>query len=293
MKKFTRTALALGAVGALALTGCATGDDSAGGESKELTVAIPNGWPEGEAVSYLWKAILEEKGYTVEAEYADIVPVFSGVSTGDYDVMMDAWLPLTHQSYWEEYGDSMVDLGAWNDEAVLTMAVNEDAPIDSLEELADNADVFGERIVGIEPGAGLTAAVQDKVIPEYGLDSFEFQTSSTPGMLGELQAALNNDEDVLVTLWRPHWAYDAFPLKDLEDPKGALGETESMHTIAREGFGDDFPEVTEWFESFEMDSDTLYSLENAMFNENDSTDYEPIVAEWIEQNQEWVDSLTS
>ena len=37
----------------------------------------------------------------------------------------------------EEYGDKLTDLGAWNDEAALTFAVNEDAPIDSIAELAE------------------------------------------------------------------------------------------------------------------------------------------------------------
>jgi glycine betaine/proline transport system substrate-binding protein len=42
-----------------------------------------------------------------------------------------------------------------------------------------------------------------------------------------------------------------------------------------------------------MDLDTLYSLENAMFVEYEGSDYAPIVADWIADNQEWVDSLTS
>jgi glycine betaine/proline transport system substrate-binding protein len=293
MKKFTRTALALGAVGALTLSGCAAGDSGAEGDSQEVSIAIPNGWAEGEAASYLWAAVLEEQGYTVETEYADIVPVFSGVSTGDYDVMLDSWLPNTHADYWEQYGDSMEDLGSWNDDAKNTIAVNEDAPIDSLDELAENADLFGNRIVGIEPGAGLTAMTQNEVIPGYGLEDMEFLTSSSPAMLGELQAATDAGENIVVTLWRPHWAYDAFPLKDLEDPEGTLGEAEGMHTLAREGFSDDLPEVAGWLEDFEMDSELLYSLQNEMFNVNDGSDHEAVVAAWIEENRDWVDSLTS
>src|SRR5690606_18074286 len=109
--------------------------------------------------------------------------------------------------------------------------------------LAANADAFGNRIVGIEPGAGLTAATQDAVIPTYGLEGMEFITSSTPAMLAELQKALDAGDNVAVTLWRPHWAYDAFDIKDLEDPEGTLGDAESIHTVTRTGFADDFPEV--------------------------------------------------
>ncbi len=300
MKKRLMTTIAVGAVALLGLTACAGSADNGdagnegSGDNKSLTVGVFNGWPEGEAASFLWKAVLEEKGYDVTLEYADAGPVFAGLSTGDYDVAFDGWLPLTHQSYMDEYGDSLEDLGSWNNDAVLTVAVNEDAPIDSLAELADHADEFGSRIVGIEPGAGLTAAVADNTIPTYGLDGFEFLTSSTPAMLAELEAALDAGENIAVTLWRPHWAYDEFPIKDLADPEGTLGAAEEIHSIARAGFSEDFPELTGWIENWELSSDLLYSLENEMYNSGaDASEYETIVADWIAANQEYVDTLTS
>src|SRR5690606_13747891 len=151
----------------------------------------------------------------------------------------------------------------------------------------------GNQIVGIEPGAGLTAAMEDSVIPGYGLEGMQFTTSSTAAMLTELEAATNAGENVVVTLWEPHWAYGAFPIKNLEDPDGALGGTESLHSYGRVGFADDFPEVAEWLGGFQMDLDTLYSLENLLFVENDTDDLGPLVEQWIAENQDYVDGLTS
>ncbi|WP_083586873.1 glycine betaine ABC transporter substrate-binding protein [Agrococcus sp. Marseille-P2731] len=301
-KRFIRGA-AIAAVGALTLAGCAAAGDDEAPEGTEgtattdqtdLTIGVFNGWPEGEAVSYLWEAILEEQGYDVELEYADAGPVFAGLAGGDYDVALDGWLPMTHASYMEEFGAELIDLGAWNEDAVLTMAVNEDAPITSIEELADNADAFGNRIVGIEPGAGLTAATQDEVIPTYGLEGMEFVTSSTPAMLAELSSAIDAGDNVVVTLWRPHWAYDEFAIRDLEDPEGTLGEAEGIHSIARAGFDADFPQLQTWLEAFAMDSELLFSLENAMFNSDvEASDYPEVVETWISENQEYVDGLTA
>ncbi|HYI33803.1 MAG TPA: glycine betaine ABC transporter substrate-binding protein [Glaciibacter sp.] len=297
MNKRLLAGLALGTIAALGLSACASGEAEsatvANGDKKDVTVAVFNGWPEGEAASHLWKQILEAKGYNVELEAADAGPTFAGLSTGDYDVAFDGWLPTTHAEYMEQYGDTLTDLGAWNNEASNTIAVNADAPIDSLEELAANADDFGNRIVGIEPGAGLTNATENKVIPGYGLDKMDFLTSSTPAMLSELKAAIAAGENIAVTLWRPHWAYDEFPLKDLEDPKGTLGAAESIHTIARSDFEKDFPTLTGWINEFKLDSKLLFSLENAMFNGVETDDYAPIVDQWIVDNQEYVDSLTS
>ena len=290
--------LALGAVASIALAGCSSG---AGGESgtngeasKDITIGVFNGWPEGEAASYIWKIVLEDKGYNVDLEYADAGPVFLGVSDGSYDLALDGWLPFTHADYFAEYGEKIEDLGAWNTDAKLTIAVNADAPIDSLTELADNAELFDNRLIGIEPGAGLTKATQESVIPTYGLDGMEYITSSTPAMLAELQTKLDAGENVAVTLWRPHWAYDAFEIKDLEDPDGTLGAAEEIHTIAGTDFKTEFPEVYGWLSDFEMDSEVLFSLENAMYNsgEEDVTDYTEIVRAWMDEIQEWVDSLT-
>lgn len=305
MKKKILTGLALAAAGALTLAGCQAGstgettpgaDANAGGDTttevKTLKVAVFNGWDEGVAASYLWKAILEDNGYNVEFEYADAGAIYSALAADDYDVVFDTWLPITHSDYMEEYGDRLVDLGAWNDEALLTIAVNEDAPITSLAELADNADLFGNEIVGIESGAGLTRITQDAVIPGYGLENMDFTVSSTPAMLAELKAATDAGENVVVTLWRPHWAYDAFPIRDLEDPQGALGAAEGIHTIGSNSFETNFPELVDWFKNFKMDSELLNSIENVMFGEYDGDDFEPIVRQWMADNQEYVDSLT-
>ena len=300
-KKQLLASLAIGAVAVLGLSACASGTTTPTTDSgsasmtdkKDLTVGVFNGWPEGEAASILWKLVLEKKGYNVKLEYADAGPVFLGLSESDYDVAFDGWLPTTHATYMEKYGDKLADLGAWNDEAKLTIAVNADAPIDSLDQLEANASAFGNRIVGIEPGAGLTEAVQTKVIPDYKLTDFTLQTSSTPAMLSELKAALSKGENIAVTLWRPHWAYDEFAIKDLKDPKGALGAAESIHTIARADFATDYPDLTGWIKGFKMDSKQLYSLENVLYNSGaDASAYESIVADWMKKNQDYVDALT-
>ncbi|HUH53737.1 MAG TPA: glycine betaine ABC transporter substrate-binding protein, partial [Microbacteriaceae bacterium] len=105
-KKHLLSSLALTAAAALTLAGCsAGGDDTAGGDTggsdeaatqDNVTIAVFNGWDEGVAASFLWKAVLEDNGYTVELEYADPAPVYLGLTTDDYDLTLDTWLPLTH-----------------------------------------------------------------------------------------------------------------------------------------------------------------------------------------------------
>jgi glycine betaine/proline transport system substrate-binding protein len=296
MRKKLASLIAVAAASTLALTACGSGSAAAGpenGDKKDVTIGVFAGWDEGLAVSHLWERILAEKGYDVTLTSADVAPVFSGISTGDFDMAMDVWLPETHATQAEEYGDKIQELGTWYEDAKLTVAVNKDADIESLDELAGKADMFDNRIVGIDPGAGLTKATKERVIPQYGLEKMDYVTSSTPAMLTELKKATDAGDDVLVTLWRPHWAYDAFPIKDLKDPKGTLGTAEHISTYGSLTFKEDFPTLTGWMKDFKIDDEKLFSLENAMFNGADTQDYAPIVDQWISENQEWVDSLTA
>ena len=44
---------------------------------------------------------------------------------------------------------------------------------------------------------------------------------------------------------------------------------------------------------FRMKSDLLYSLENAMFNSGaDSSEYDRIVAKWMDEHSSYVETLT-
>jgi len=293
-----RTALVAGSLAvALGLAACSSDSDASdaprldNGDLETISIGVHTGWDEGIAVSHLFKVMLEDEGYTVDTTEAEAGVVYTGLTGGDFDVNFDMWLPNTHADYLKQYGDKMEMLGVWYDDAKLTIAVNEDSPITSLDELAAQADTVGNRIVGIESGAGLTRVTQDDVIPGYGLEDMEFIVSSTPAMLAELKGATDAGEDIAVTLWRPHWAYDAYPVRDLEDPKGLLGEAEEINSVGREDFAKDYPTAASWIGAFELTDEQLFSLENIMFNENNGSDPDASAKEWLEQNPTFVDDL--
>ena len=295
----TRRFAAIGGTLALAvsLAACSSDEPEAtngeGGDEKEISIGIPSGWDEGIAVSNLWISILEEKGYEVESQTADVGVIYTGLAGGDFDLTMDVWLPYTHAAYEEKYGEQVTDLGVWYDNAKLTIAVNEDSPAKSLEDLAKMSDEYGNKLVGIEAGAGLTQITQDEVIPTYGLEGMDYSISSTPAMLAELKGATDAGENIAVTLWRPHWAYDEFPVRDLEDPEGALGEAEEVHMWGAEDFGDRYPELQGWLKDFTLTDEQLFSLENLMFNDDEyADDPQAAVDAWLEENPDFVDEVT-
>lgn len=276
----------------------ATEDQQSGDEEAPAGGTIEIGmipWDEDIAVTYLWSQILEDEGYTVETTQLDAGPTFAGLAAGDLDVFLDAWLPATHEDYWAEYGDDLEDLGTWYDQGTLNIAVPSYVDLETIGDLAGNADMFGGQIVGIEPGAGLTRVTREQAMPGYGLEDYTLVEGSTPAMLAELERALDNEEPIVVTLWHPHWAYAAYDIKDLEDPEGLMGDAEELHAVARSGFSEDYPQVAEWFGNFELTDDQLASLEDLMFNTYESGQEAEAVDEWLEDpaNAEAVESWIS
>jgi glycine betaine/proline transport system substrate-binding protein len=303
-KHATRLAAGFAAV-ALTATACggdegtdgtnAAGNGSGSGSCDSVSLGFIPSWTDGLSTAHLWKNVLEEHGYDVEfEEISEAAPLYAGLAGGDVDVYPSAWSEATHADYMKEYGDQLEDLGAWYEGAVLTLAVPEYIDIDSIEDLAGNADMFDGQIIGIEPGAGLTRITKEDVMPEYGLtDSYTLVESSTTAMLAELQSAIGSQEDIVVTLWHPFWAYGEFDLKDLEDPKGALGEPEAIHLIARDGFSDDCAEVADLMGQLDLSDEQYASLENTVVNEYGEGRYAEGVEAWFEENPDVAETLKS
>ncbi|HIE70972.1 MAG TPA: hypothetical protein EYP98_12805 [Planctomycetes bacterium] len=143
----------------------------------------------------------------------------------------------------------------------------------------------GGRIVGIEPGAGLTAQTQDVMMPAYGLDGeYELVTSSTAAMLTELGNAVDAQEDIVVTSWRPFWANAAYGLKDLEDPQGAMGEPEALHFLGTAGFSERCPEAADLIAGIQLSDADYASLEDMVVNEYGEGREAEAVEAWISEN---------
>jgi glycine betaine/proline transport system substrate-binding protein len=290
--------LAVLAVVAIVATACGNGGDTAGGDAGTGGGTIRIGlipWDEAIAVTNLWQAILEERGYTVEVTQLEVGGLYSGLANGDIDLFFDGWLPATHADYWAQFGQDIDDLKVWYDQAPLTWVVP--AYVDDVNSIADlqgKADMFDGRIVGIEAGSGLMRISREEVMPTYGLeDEYTLVESSTPAMLAELDKAYSAQEPIVVTLWEPHWAYGKYDLKNLEDPEGALGQPDEIHVLARKGFREDFPEVAGWLQNFELDGATLADLEVAILVDGPEGKELESAKAWLEENRSVVEAWLS
>ena len=247
-------------------------------------------WSDAEFVTKLTAKILEERlGQEVELIQTDIAPQYQGLSSGDIDVMLMAWLPGPHGDYMAKVGSDIVSLGILYGYARIGWAVPTYIPEDrlrSIEDLKDPEvrDNLDGTITGIDPGAGLSR-LSEQVIEDYELDGYELQISSGAGMTAGLARAVRRDDWIVVTAWSPHWKFNEYDLRYLEDPKGTLGSFERVHAMARKGFYQDYPEAALVISRMHFDLETL---QNAMFYAQQNS-YDEAVDRFIADNGDLVD----
>ena len=216
--------------------------------------------------------------------------MWTAVAEGDLDVHFEAWLPKSDKPMWDEYADTINKYGPWYEGTQIGLAVPSYVGIDSIADLNNNRSEFentgtGAKIVGIDAGSMLMKMSRE-ALEEYDLD-YELMSSSGPVMAAELTKAIDNEEPVVVTLWKPHWLFSQVDVKFLEDPKSVYGKIENIHFITHEDFPETHPQVLEWMQNWKLNDSTLGSL---MATIKDSESPEEGAAKWIEENRELVDS---
>lgn len=292
-----RLGLALGLSTALFAAGCGAGDDESSQTSDDATTGSLEGeveltyveWDTEIASTHVIGKVLEDLGFDVTLTPLDNAVMWEAVASGEADGMVAAWLPGTHEAQHENYGDQMIDLGPNLEGAKIGLVVPSYMDVDSIEDLSDEAD---QTIIGIEPGAGVVAA-SERAVEEYdNLDGWEVQTSSSGAMTTELRTAYENEEAIIVTGWSPHWKFQSFDLKYLEDPKGVFGDAETINTMVREGLEEELPEVYQVLDNFYWTTD---DMESVMFDISEGTSPEEAAATWVEENPdkvaEWTEGI--
>lgn len=274
----------------MALTGCGGSGDSEGKGDDKSKDTIELGyvtWVCANSNSHMVKAVIEEKfDVNVNLRDMDAGLLWQSVATGDIDFMVTANLPTTHAAYYEKLGDEIELLSPIYNEAKIGLVVPSYVTIDSIDEINESADKFGGQIVGIDAGAGIMTTT-NTALTDYAMDGMKLVQSSDAAMTAELKTAYENGEWVVITGWTPHWMFDAFDLKFLDDPHGIYGGNQDIQAITRLGFAEDYPEINAFLDSYTLTTEQFGSLITAMEEYDDDNE---AARAWVEENRELVDS---
>ncbi|WP_136248782.1 glycine betaine ABC transporter substrate-binding protein [Halomonas borealis] len=241
-------------------------------------------WASEVASTNVMRTVLEQAGYEVELTSLSAAAMWQSVASGDADGIVAGWLPTTHADYLERVGDQVDDLGPNLEGTKLGLVVPAYSDADSIADLNEHADDFNGKLTGIDPGAGIMS-LTEKVVEEYDLD-LDLQSGSGATMTAALQSAINNQEDIAVTGWTPHWMFARWDLKYLEDPKNVYGGAEQIHTIVRDGFEDDMPGAYAILDAFEWTPEAMGEV--MLMNQEEDSDPYANAKQWVEENQDLV-----
>jgi ABC-type proline/glycine betaine transport system substrate-binding protein len=274
---------------AVVLGGCAS---SGGGKNLKLAYVA---WDSEIASTNVAKYVLESKlNYKVELLQVDAGPMWAGIADGSADAMVAAWLPTTHQSYMDEYGKNIEDLGPNLKGTKIGLVVPEYMNVSSIEDLKDAAvgKELDHKIIGIEPGAGIMMSTE-KALKEYGLDGqWQLVESSSAAMAQELQKAYDAKQPIVVTGWTPHWMFAKMKLKYLEDPKSVYGGEEEIHTVVRKGLKDDNADAYTFLDQFSW---TPEDMAEVMVQIQEGKTPEAAAQEWVDSHpdkvKEWLKGI--
>jgi glycine betaine/proline transport system substrate-binding protein len=255
----------------------------------------------------MMQAVLQEKlDQPVELQRLSADQMWAAVADGSVDVILSAWLPVTHEHYMAQYQDQVDDLGPNLEGARIGLVVPDVSvgrqtgargqrvrpyiTAETIPELKEYADQFRRTIIGIDPEAGIMKKAHE-ALDAYALEGYRIVDGSEVSMTAELSNAIRQQRWMVVTGWAPHWMFARWNLKFLDDPQKIFGDDEQIHTIARQGLKEDMPRVYKVLDKFHWSVDEASHY--MIWNEADHGMYPYEKAQrWIrtypERVQEWL-----
>lgn len=234
------------AIGCSPETDPVRGDDRA---SHEVELAYVE-WSTEIASSHVVEATLEDMGYAVELTAVSPAAMWEAVANGDVDGLVGAWLPRTHDDYLERVAGRVENLGPNLEETRIGLVIPQYVDdVETIPDLAAHRERFDGEIIGIEPGAGIMR-LTETALEQYGLSGFEVRSGDDESMVQALAEAYQANRPIVVTGWTPHWMFQRFELRYLDDPQGVYGGGEFIATIVRQGLAADKPEVYALLDAF-------------------------------------------
>ncbi|MGG6898475.1 MULTISPECIES: glycine betaine ABC transporter substrate-binding protein [Rhizobium] len=248
---------------------------SAHAEEKSITVGTMS-WEDLTPITGITKKVLEDAGYTVKVvPFSEWGIAYAALGKGDIQILASQ-TDYVAQDYWDKNKKRLEKISPVSHGLFQGVAVPKYVPIDSMDQLNANADKFGGKIVGIEPGSGL---MRDTANAVKGYDlKLQLVEGSTAAMTAALKSAVDRKEWIAVTIWEPSWMMQKYDVKFLKDPKGIFPPPQSYYWVGKKGFSADYPHAREVIASVYVPLADITAINSAV---NDGKTMDQAVAAWI------------
>ena len=264
----------------------------------ELRLVVPP-WPGVTVKSEILAQLIEPLGYTTSQQELSSTVGYNTLQNDESDAFLAGWMPAQQESYDAAMASgAIIDLGNNVDGARMGFAVPghvAKAGITSAEQLADAeiAERFERRVYSIESGSTVTDMLEGAIEADtYGLGDWEGKSSSTPGMLSEVAAAVGDERWIVFYGWTPHWMVTEYDVQILDDPAGVYGDNNGrsdVKTIVAKQFAETNPNLTRLLDQFRFSADEQSQFISAFSLEERELD--AVASQWLKDNPERVASF--
>lgn len=240
-------------------------------------------WEDLTPITAITKKVLEDQGYTVEVvAFSEWGIAYAALAKGDIKLLASQTDYVAHD-YWDKNKNRLEKISPVSHGLFKGFAVPDYVPIDSIDQLNANADKFGGKIVGIEPGSGLMRSAAEAVTA-YDL-KLKLVDGSTAGMTAALKSAVERKEWIAVGIWTPSWMMQKYPMKFLKDPKGIFPPAQSYYWIAHKGFSAEHPHAREAIASVYVPLADINAINQAL---SDGESLGDAVNNWLDSHADLV-----
>ncbi|CAH1044377.1 choline ABC transporter substrate-binding protein [Halomonas sp. TD01] len=261
------------------------------------------GWTDITATTALASEVLEALGYETRVDTVSVPIAYAGMRNNDFDVFLGNWMPSM-----ASISDPYVERGEVErlvvnlEGAKYTLAVPQyvyDAGVTSVNDLAEHADQFEQRLHGIEAGNDGNELIEQMIDDNaYGLGDWQVVDSSEAGMLAELRARVPNEKWMVFLGWEPHPMNTNFDMAYLSDAGDYFGPNlggATVHTNTRAGFVEACPNVGELLKNMTFTLEMENQLMSAIMD--DGVDPREAARSYLNENGEvleaWLEGVTT
>ena len=214
-----------------------------------------------QAIAYTIKGILDQQpGMKVDLYKVPDSTLFRALAEDELDIGISAWLPFTHQKYFEEYPYEIKKFSVICDSLGIYLLVPQYAPLDKIDDLRNIASLLNYTII-IPENKNAIYHFSKEILNDYRLNDFILQESSWDNIVYFIENAIASSEGFAFIGIRPHWINTNYEVKSLEDTRHSLGDYEQAHLVVNIHFQERMPELASFLSRVKFN---LTDIENIM-----------------------------
>ncbi|MBO1324488.1 choline ABC transporter substrate-binding protein [Acetobacter sp. TBRC 12305] len=269
---------------------------------KTVNMSDP-GWIDITATDAVAGVLLDALGYVQNVRMLSVIIGYETLKNRNTDVFLGNWMPA-QQNFIEDLNrTNAIEVLATNLVGTkFTLAVPDyvaNAGIRDFKDVAANADKFGKKIYGIEPGAPANITIEKMIAgPSPELKGWTLIESSEQGMLAQVSRAERSKQWIVFLAWSPHPMNEKFAITYLSGGDAYFGPNYgggSVRTVARSGWSAQCPNAARLFRNLKFDLPMENALISAIMDEHSNP--KAAARSWLNTHPDalapWLEGVTT